>query len=118
MATPTEILALCQRLRCQTSDEKQIQDALEPMLREICSTVEREKRLSDADVVDFLVENHIAIEVKTEGSWMAVTRQLQRYMEHPSVHRLILVTTRRKHVASVPGTLRGKPVDVAWLSPF
>lgn len=88
------------------------------MLSEICSTVEREKRLSDKDVVDFLVDGDIVIEVKVDGSPMGVTRQLQRYLEHPVVNHLILVTTRRKHLSAIPGTLRGKRVDVAWLSPF
>ena len=114
----TEILTMCRSLRCQTTNEKELQDALEILLRPSCSTLEREKRLGPKDVVDFLANGSIGIEVKTDGSWMAVTRQLQRYAEYPQVRRIILVTTRRKHASEVPGSLRGKPVDVAWLSPF
>lgn len=112
------IRALCQNLRTQTSTEKVLQDALEPLLQKTFSSVIREARLDETDVVDFLIEGTVALEVKVDGSPMAVTRQMMRYLDHDGVKRLVLVTTRRKHVVDVPGTLRGKPVDVAWLSPL
>jgi hypothetical protein len=116
--TASEIVTLCQGLRCQTATEKDLQDALEPLLRRACSILEREKALSPKDVVDFLVDEKLVVEVKVDGSPMAVTRQLMRYAEHESVHAIVLVTTRKQHVRQVPETLRGKPVDVAYLSPF
>lgn len=115
--TVTRIIELCRTLRCQTAVEKALQDALEPLLMANFSIVEREVRLGPGDVVDFLVEGSVAVEVKVDGSPMAVTRQLHRYAEHDQVRELVLVTTRAKH-RSVTPTLRGKPVAVAWLCPL
>lgn len=114
--TTARILELCRTLRPQTTSEKALQDALEPLIRESFPSVTREAVLGPKDVVDFLVEG-VAVEVKVDGSPMAVTRQLHRYAEHDQVRELVLVTTRAKH-RSIPPTLRGKPVAVAWLCPL
>lgn len=116
MSTSERILELCQRLGCQTTDEKTLQDALEIVLRENFTSVERECRLSPRDVVDFLVET-VAVEVKVDGSATEVTRQLQRYAEHDQVTEIVLVTSRSKH-RTIPLSLRKKPVAVAWLCPL
>lgn len=115
--TVTKILELCQTLRCQTTVEKALQDALETLFRENFSTVERELHLGPGDVVDFLLDGSVAVEVKVDGSPMALTRQIQRYAEHKRVEAVVVVTTRAKH-RSVPNKLRGKPVAVAWLNPL
>ena len=115
--TVLRILQLCRTLRCQTAQEKVLQDALEPLLRAEFQDVEREARLSQADVLDFLVAGRIVVEVKMDQSPMTVTRQLRRYAEHPKVTHIVLVTTRAKH-RSVPLELAGKPVFVAWLQPM
>lgn len=74
-----------------------------------------EYRLGPKDRVDFwLPEYDIAIEVKVKGSWKDVTAQLLRYMQHTRVRGIVLVTTRRMH-STVPATLDGKPVAIAYV---
>lgn len=117
MQTADRILELCRTLRPQTTSEKALQDALEPLIRaSFPSGMTREAILGPGDVVDFLVED-VAVEVKVDGSPMEVTRQLHRYAGHDAVAALVLVTTRAKH-RGLPPTLRGKPVAVAWLCPL
>lgn len=117
METVDRILELCRTIRCQTATERELQDALEVLLRENFSSVTREAQLGPKDIVDFLVDDAVAVEVKVDQSPMAVTRQLQRYAAHEKVQSLVLVTTRAKH-KSVQRSLRKKPVRVAWLAPF
>lgn len=74
---------------------------------------EREVRLSDRDIIDFLVGG-VGVEVKIDGSLSAVTRQLHRYAQSDRVALLVLVTTRMRHRA-VPRELNGKRVDVVHL---
>lgn len=115
--TVERILALCRTLRPRTANEKVLQDALEPLFRESFSTVDREAKLDPKSVVDFLVEETVAVEVKVDGSPLPVMRQLQRYAKSDRVEQIVLVTTRRKLMAVAP-RLRGKPIHIAWLSPF
>jgi hypothetical protein len=51
----------------------------------------------------------VGIEVKVDGRWPDVMRQLTRYAECPELDALILVTTRAKH-HHVPTDIDGKPV--------
>lgn len=76
----------------------------------------REHRLSDRDVVDFLVGS-VAIECKVKGAPLAIHRQCERYLEHDEVTGLIIVTA--KHMGT-SGSHNGKPIVVvkagkAWL---
>lgn len=117
MSSPAHrIVELCRTLRCQTATEKVLQDALEVVLRANFSTLRREVKLSEGSTIDFLVDA-LGVEVKVDGSRMGVIRQIQRYLEHESVDGLVLITTRRQHLL-IPKQLRGKSVDIAWLSPF
>lgn len=110
------ICKLCQTIRFQGTREKELQAALETLLRANFSAVAREVKLAPGAIVDFLVEG-VALEVKIDGSPMEVTRQLHRYAQSELVQALILVTTRAKHRTG-PSELNGKPVLVVWLSPF
>lgn len=115
--TIDRICELCQTLRFRGSREKDLQEALEGLLRANFSGVLREAQLEPGSIVDFLVSDVVAVEVKLDGSPMDVTRQLQRYAKNARVEAVVLVTTRAKHRA-VPTALREKPVRVVWLSPF
>ncbi|MCC4250743.1 hypothetical protein [Microbacterium testaceum] len=75
----------------------------------------REVRLSDGvSRIDLLLAR-VGIEVKIDGAWRAVTRQLLRYARCDEIDHLILVTTRPSHQL-VPSTLNGKPVTVVVLT--
>lgn len=68
----------------------------------------REVFLTPKDRPDFMVEG-VAIELKVDGSAPEVTRQLMRYVQHPYVTGVVLVTTRQRHMC-MPPTMQGKPV--------
>jgi hypothetical protein len=68
----------------------------------------REVRLSDGVSRIDLMSADVGIEVKTNGSWADVFRQLTRYAHCPEIRSLVLVSTRTRHhhlppeVAGVP----------------
>lgn len=74
---------------------------------------EREVRLSPADKIDFLCDV-VGVEVKVDGALSAVTRQLHRYAQHDRVRHLVLITTRRLHIA-LPTFVNNKIITVVHL---
>jgi molybdopterin-biosynthesis enzyme MoeA-like protein len=113
---PDRIARLCQTLRFQGDRECELQDALEDIFRSASLKAKREMELTPQNRIDFLIER-IGVEVKVDGSTMAVTRQLLRYAESDLIDQLLLVTTKAKHRAIRP-MLGQKPVRVVWLMPF
>lgn len=106
------IKAIIEQHRLPLTDEKVTQAAIANALELAGVSFEREVRLSDADIVDFMVGN-IAIEVKIKGAKAAIYRQLERYAEHDNVSSILLVTSRSMHL---PALINGKPTLVASLS--
>lgn len=89
--------------------EAQLQKALVPVFTNAGIAAEREANLSDGvSRIDFLV-GRIGVEIKTKGTWAAVTRQLLRYSRCPEIDSLILVTSKAAHNA-IPREIGGKPV--------
>lgn len=72
----------------------------------------REWSLSPADRVDFLVDKHIAVEVKLKAPKRRIYRQIERYAVHDCVDSIILVTLTP---LGMPPTIHGKPVFVVQL---
>lgn len=107
-----EIKDLIERHRVPLTDEKVTQAAIANALELAGVTFEREVRLSDADIVDFMAGS-IAIEVKIKGAKAAIYRQLERYAEHDCVSSILLVSSRSMHL---PTLINGKPTLVASLS--
>lgn len=86
------LVRLIRSARVDLSSEKAAQDDLERLLAQNHVTCEREVRLNDRDIVDFLA-GEIAIELKLKGARKkAVFRQLQRYAESPLVNVIILAS--------------------------
>ncbi len=96
-------------------DEKELQSAIGLALTEAGVAFEREVRLSPGDVVDFLVEPGIAVEVKVAGAPAEIARQLSRYAASPRVASLLLVSRKARHAHRFPATLGGKPLGVVTL---
>lgn len=69
--------------------------------------------LNSVDRID-LVVGRIGIELKLHGAVSAVSRQLQRYAQSDLLDELVLVTAR-SWLCSVPRTLSGKQVHVAFV---
>jgi hypothetical protein len=108
-----ELIALAHRHRFDLQDEKRTQVQIAGMLTAAGVPFEREVRLSDEDIVDFLVAGGIALEVKIKGPRMPIFRQLERYAQHNVVEAIVLFTSVSM---LLPGEIGGKPAAVASLS--
>lgn len=108
----SQLADLIRRHRIDLTDEKRAQADMEKVFAAAGYQVAREHRLSGADIVDFMVNGSIAVEVKVGGSRMAIYRQLERYAAHDSVTDLLLVSNVP---ITLPKTINGKAAAVAQL---
>lgn len=109
----SEIVGLIRRHRLDLSDEKTTQVQLASIFTDHGIVFEREKRLTGRDIVDFLIQDGVAVEVKLHGAKkMSVFRQLRRYAAHSEVNALVLVTNLSM---GLPPEIDGKPVYYASL---
>jgi hypothetical protein len=113
-ARALEVGSLLFRHRFRHASEKELQDGLAQVLSANRIAFTREHRLSADSVVDFMLEEGLALEVKTDGSQPEVLRQLHRYAQFDEVRALMLVTSRAR-LAQMPEELNGKPVFVIAL---
>lgn len=100
--------------RFRHTSEASLQRGIHAALTSYGLPARREVRLSNSDIIDFMV-GAIGIETKVAGALRDVVGQLSRYARHPEVTELLLVTTRAGHRA-VPPTLETTPVRTLWLS--
>lgn len=108
-ATARDVAARLRAARVDLTDEKRAQVGLAGWLLDAGHTVARERRLGPGDIVDILVDETIAVEVKLNHARRAdVLRQLARYARHDEVAAVILATNR---AVGIPDTIAGKP---AW----
>lgn len=112
--TGQDLAAMLVRYRMRHTSEKELQIGLACIFDERRITYVREHHLGPGDVIDFLVEGGIGVEVKVGGGLSEVTRQLHRYAGHDAVRELVLVSSRSR-LDNLPATLRGKPLTVAVL---
>lgn len=102
-----------QRIDCTTEERMQVRIA---ELFELAGIpCEREVRLSAHDRIDLLALG-CGIECKIDGSSTQVTRQVIRYLEHPRIAGLLLVTGRARLGRILPASIAvggaAKPVRV------
>lgn len=113
----SELHNLISGARLDLSDEKRTQTDLALVFEQRGIAFERECRLSQGDIPDFLIDG-VAVEVKLKGARKKdVFRQLGRYAKHDRVKAIMLVTNL---TMGLPETLEGKPVYFvalgrAWL---
>lgn len=107
------ILGVLESAAFTFTSEADLQAGLQTVLSSAGLPVEREVALSPADRIDFLVDR-VGIEVKTQGSWIAVTKQCQRYAASDRLDSLIIVTNKASHLAC-PSAIGGKPLTVHFL---
>ena len=74
-------------------------------------------KLGKSDRIDLLV-GKLGIELKIDGSWPEVLRQLDRYADSPDIDGLLLITSRRRLVAGLPSKLRNKPLHSLCVGAF
>jgi len=97
--------------RLPLSDEKVLQRSIADVLEAAALDFEREVRLGDGDIVDFMLGG-LAIEVKIKGARRAIYRQLERYCRHEAVTSIILATNVPM---ALPVEINGKPTAIAQL---
>ena len=118
--TPQALARLLAGWRFPCSPESALQKGIAEALTSLGLTFEREARLGQRDRIDFIVGPaggpRLGLEVKVQGAFPAVARQIQRYQAHPEVSGLLLVTTRAGHT-ELPPSLGGKPVAVLHVTP-
>lgn len=115
-----QILLLISQCRLNAVVEKQAQSELEQGLANSSFKFEREYRLSERDIVDFVVHTDtglVAIELKIKAQRMSIYRQLCRYAKHDEVAAVVLLTGT---AMNLPALIENKPAAVislgeAWL---
>lgn len=113
----SRVASLIRSSRLPLGQEKRMQATLADKLTAAGIAFEREKRLSRADVIDFLVDGGIGVELKLSGQRAAFIRQCERYCTHDEVKAIIFVTNR---AILLPPLINGKPAcsinpAEAWL---
>lgn len=96
------------------ADEADLQDAVARALAPRW-VVSRERRLGSHERLDLWVQDlRVAVETKVAGDVERVFVQVKRYLAHPEVDGLVLVTNRVRH--RLPAEIKGKPVAVVQLA--
>jgi hypothetical protein len=100
------------KYRFDLYDEKQLQlQMFELVLKDLGFL--REFRLDNKSIVDFYQPDiKLALEVKIQGSSMAIYRQIKRYCEFESVDGLVLVSAK---AMSLPLLIESKPAYIILL---
>jgi hypothetical protein len=112
-----KLIALIRCSRLDLSNEKQAQADVEQILIKAEIPYEREVRLTDQDIIDFLIQG-IGVELKLQGARKKeVYRQLCRYARHPRVDTLLLASNLSM---GLPASIEGKDayfvkLGEAWL---
>lgn len=109
------ICSILSRHRFRVHSEEELQRAIAQVLRSVTLDAREYVRLSKADVIDIMVDR-VGVELKVDGSYALVARQLHRYAQSDAVDALILVTTRSSHLRLNGLEMNGKCLRVFYLS--
>lgn len=93
-------------------NEIQLQDGLEQLFKEHKIPYVREFRLSNKDIVDFMIDfqaGSVALEVKIDGTRSSLLRQIGRYLKHDTISCVFLVGTPY-WVTNMPKSLLNKQI--------
>lgn len=109
---------ICHHLKSQRyrfATEKELQAGIELALKGLRgSAFSREVRLNEDDIIDFLTDDGVGIEVKVGGAKAALLRQIRRYSEHASIKSIVVVSSRAQ-LCGLPSSINGKSVTVCHL---
>lgn len=112
--TAADIINALDHAQLQFVTEDDLQQELHTALAAAGIEATREVRLSDGRSRIDLMAGRVGIEVKTNGGWADVIRQLTRYAHCVEIDELVLVTTRTKH-HHLPSEAAGKPLHLVSL---
>ena len=119
-----EIIELIRSKHFGYATEQELQQQMWVLLTSSGLNVNREYRLSQRDRVDFMVTaetGNVAVECKIKGASNSIVSQLSRYAESSEVSEIILVTSKRIHIASEAfreKMILGKPLHGVWIGGF
>lgn len=111
------VVELLRAAKIDLSNETRAQADVEQVFTRAGIVFQREVRLSDSDIVDFMIGG-IAVELKLRGARKkSVYRQLCRYARHSSVDSLLLASNMSM---GLPPQIEGKDayfvkLGEAWL---
>lgn len=94
------------------SNEKDLQKCLEELFTALNIPYEREVRLSNKDIIDFVVEldiGRIGVEIKVDGARNSLLRQISRYLSHDSITAIFVIGSPY-WLNNLPIQLNGKGV--------
>ena len=86
-----KILSSC---RLPLNSEKELQDEIEKEFIKNRVIYDREYRLDNKNIIDFIVNKDIGIEVKIKASAKSIYRQCERYCGFNTINKLIVITNR------------------------
>lgn len=95
------------------SDEKVLQSEISEVLDKEGIDHRREVSLGSGEIIDFMFDCGVGMEVKIKGQKLAIYRQLRRYSQSEKIQSLILATSISM---GAPKEIEGKPVRVFSLS--
>lgn len=102
-----KFIALMRRTPFVMKDEKSVQAAIAVILDSHGIEYKREVKLSETDIVDFMLPGGVAVEVKlNKAQKREIYRQCKRYCEHEQVKVIVLMTAT---IMGFPPEIEGKP---------
>lgn len=99
--------------RFMLTNEKEVQADMERLLHEHNLGFRREHHLDSENIIDFMMDSGVGIEVKTKGQKRAIYKQCLRYSTFDDIQDLILVTSSS---TGMPPQLNGKNIYILNLS--
>jgi hypothetical protein len=108
-----KLIQLIHTSRIELSDEKVTQSRIAQIFEEAGIPFVKEYAFDKKDIVDFLVDGRIAVEIKIKGQKKAIYRQLERYAQHEVVTSIVLLTSVSM---GLPETINNKNAYAGSLS--
>lgn len=95
-----KICSILAKYKVSLTNEIQTQNDIERILDLHDIPYIREYRVDDKNIIDFLIDNSIGVEIKIKGSPSRILNQLVRYSETKRFESLILITAKTMQVDS------------------
>jgi hypothetical protein len=93
--------------------EKNLQNQIYLRLAKEIKMIDREVHLDKSNIIDFVADSGVGIEIKLKGSKKEIFFQCERYASFPAIQQLVLVTNK---AMTLPATISGKPCYTINLS--
>lgn len=104
--TAAELAEFLGYRRFRMGHETLLQEDVQTALKAVGAEFEREKVLGPGERVDFLVDGHIALELKIRANRKRIFRQLERYATYSQIDAIVLLTAS---AMGLPALIGDKP---------